>query len=280
EAHLQLAARARRRHAPVDADIACTAALACAEEDADRLRCLWGRAAARYQVHRLSGALDDVRRARELARRLGRRRDLVELTLLESTILDWSFDLAGSAERAAEARALAAGLDAPELEPALLAAEGRAAYRREELPVALDLLARAADGAAAAGDHDTAVIALLLLAPALLVAGRDQEAEARYAQVIAACEAAGDDLHLAAACSNRQFLWMRRRRMDRAADDLRRAIELARRLGNATVERFASHNLAELLYWSGEADAALPLARRSVELMHRFAGGHDLPDDA
>ncbi len=273
-AHLELAERARRRHAYVDAELAYSAALARLDGDADRMTALAGRASVRYQILRLDQALSDARAARGIAEASDRQGDTVDLLLLEAMILDWMRDVDGSAACAARARALATGL--ADREPALLAAEGRTAYRREELERAVDLLGRAV----ATGDYHTRIVSLLLLAHALVMIDRAAEAERRFEEVIALCEEVGDDLHLAAALANRPILWSRLGRMDRARDDLGRAVELARRLGNANVERFASHNLAEVLYWQEDVDGALPLALRSRELQRRFSGAGDLPDDA
>ncbi len=64
------------------------------------------------------------------------------------------------------------------------------------------------------------------------------------------------------------FLW--RNEPERAIDDLRRAIELARQVGNPNPEHTATHNLAVLLFWSGAEDEALALAQRSRVLQQRF----------
>jgi tetratricopeptide (TPR) repeat protein len=273
-AHLELAERARCRHAYVDAELAYSAALAQLDSEEERRTALAGRASVRYQIHRLDDALADATSAREQAEALGQLRQTVELLLLESMILDWRFDVEASAERAERARALATGMD--DLEPALLAAEGRTAYRREQYERAAELFERAV----ASGDYQTRMAALPLHAISLLYLGRDEEAEVRYAEVIALCEEVGDDLHLAAALGTRPVLWSRRGRMDLAGEDLRRVLAIARRLGNALIERTATHNLAEVLYWQGELEAALPLAIRSRDLQRRFTGEGELPDDA
>ena len=273
-AHLELADQARRRHAYVDAELEYSAALARLDGDEDRMRALGGRASVRYQIHRLDDALADATAARQLAESLGDTHEVVELLLLEAMILDWMFDLETSAARTAQARELAAGME--DVEPALLAAEGRNAYRRQDLDDAVDLLSRAA----AIGDYQTRITALLILAPTLAFLDRTAESEERFEQAIVLCEEVGDDLHLAIALSNRTALWSRLGRMDRAGDDLRRAVQLGRRIGNALVERTASHNLAEQLYWQGDLEEALPLALRARDLHQRFIGEDELPDSA
>lgn len=280
QAHLALAERARRLHRHIDAEQHYTAALAqLPAADTRRGHALAGRGMARYRAHRHQDALDDLSAARALAAARGDRAGEADLLLEEAAVLDWMLDLARSRERAEQARALAADLDAPALVPRLDLALGRARYRGERLDEAIALLGRAAAGAATTGDYETRVVALLLLAPSLLYANRLDEAERRYDDVVALCERAGDDLHLSAAMTNRQLLWMRKQRIDRATEDLRRAIDLARELGNFQVERVASHNLAEILYWCGRPGEALPLARRSRELQRRFAGDDGYPDD-
>jgi tetratricopeptide (TPR) repeat protein len=168
----------------------------------------------------------------------------------------------------------------PGLSARLLAAEGRSAHRREQFAQAAELLGRAAAEAEAHGDDEARLIAVMLLASSLLYTDRLAEAETRYCEAVALSEQAGDTFHLAAAHANRQFLWMRLGRMDRVEADLTRAIQLARTLGNALVERVASHNLGELLHWIGRAGEALPHARRSLHLQRRFPDAHDVPDDS
>jgi tetratricopeptide (TPR) repeat protein len=139
-------------------------------------------------------------------------------------------------------------------------------------------LARAADAEHA--DHETRVIALLMLGSYLAYAGRHEEAEARFRQGIEICVDAGDELHVAVAYVNRRLLWLRLNRLDEAESDLRRAVEVARRLGAAPLERMANLNLAETLYWKWDLEGALPLAERALALQSRFSGPDALEDDA
>src|SRR6185503_19977005 len=273
-AQLELAEKARRRHAYVDAELAYSAALPHLDGDQERMTALAGRASVRYQIHRLDDALADATAARELAESMARHRETVELLLLEAMILDWQFDTGAAEERTSRARALVAGMD--DLEGALLAAEGRAAFRRDDLTGAADLFARAVE----LGDYQTRIIALLVYAPILTFLERLAEAEVRFEQAVALCQEVGDDFHLAVALSNRTPLWARLGRLERARDDLGRAVLLARRLGNAVVERSASLNLAELLYHAGAYEEALPLALRARDLQARFIGEDELPDTA
>ncbi|KYF47376.1 hypothetical protein BE04_11670 [Sorangium cellulosum] len=69
---------------------------------------------------------------------------------------------------------------------------------------------------------------------------------------------------------NRVVLWALKKELPRATADLRRAIALAREIGNPWLERVATYNVAELLYWSDQQDEALSLARRAHTLEQRF----------
>src|SRR5690606_27505994 len=103
---------------------------------ARRRRALAGRGHVRYRIQRFVDALDDIRAARACAEAAGETGPLVRLLLEEATLLDWIFDIEASADCARRARELAAGspgVDVLEVSARLLAAEGRTAYRREQL---------------------------------------------------------------------------------------------------------------------------------------------------
>lgn len=87
-------------------------------------------------------------------------------------------------------------------------------------------------------------------------------------------------MHLGGAYLNRVMLWIRLRQPDRALQDLRQANSQARSLGHAQLERFASFNLAECLFWEGQLDEARSFALRAFELGTRFVGRHPSPLDA
>jgi tetratricopeptide (TPR) repeat protein len=107
--------------------------------------------------------------------------------------------------------------------------------------------------------------------------GSLEEAERRFEEVLALCATAEDWLHLGAAFANRAYLWVARKLLDRCMDDLRRAIQLAREVGNPWSEGIATYNVAEFLHWLGEEEEALVLAHRVRVLEQRF-NDHPLPD--
>jgi tetratricopeptide (TPR) repeat protein len=278
-AFLDLGHLARARHQDTRADAFYSAAVrAAGVADRAALRAiraaaLGGRGHARYRLHRLADALDDLRAARATAESLAQHHLVVEMLLEEATALDWAGKFEESAERTEQAEQRAAALDLqedPRLRARLRLARGRTHWRRGRASESIPILDQAVAGAAAAGDHEGESIGLLLLALALVLEGRLDEAEQRFAEVMARCEAAGDALHLCGVYANRMFLWSARKQTERAVADLRRAIDLAREIGNPTPETIATHNLAELLYWSGDDDESLALAHRALRLHERF----------
>ncbi|WP_437594440.1 protein kinase domain-containing protein [Sorangium sp. So ce1000] len=300
----ELAEEARRRHLYVDAERHYTAALAALAETeragaapadaaaapagiAPALRgrvsrgaALAGRGKVRYRIQRFDDAADDLRGARAIAEARGDDARVVDLLLEEATILDWCDDFAGSQALVDRAVRLAERRADPGLDVRCDVALGRGHFRRQELEDAIARLAPAARRAEALGDHESQVIALLLVAPALVYAGRFEEAEARFDEVIARCERVGDRLHLGGAYMNRLTIRLMREDPEGAENDLRTAVALARELGNAYLERGPAHNLAELLYWGGELTEALPLALRALELQQRFFEASAMPDYA
>ncbi|WP_437554887.1 protein kinase [Sorangium sp. So ce367] len=294
----ELAEDARRRHLYVDAERHYTAALAEAEATTARAEAapaeagaaperavsraavLAGRGKVRYRIQRFDDATGDLRAARALAEAAADDPMVADLLLEEATILDWCDDFAGSEALVDQARPLVERLGDAGMEVRCEVAVGRGHFRRQELDDAIARLAPAAQRAEALGDHESCVIAQLLIAPALVYAGRLDEAEVRFDEVIARCERVGDRLHLGGAYQNRLTIRLMREDPEGAVSDLRTAVALARELGNAYLERGPAHNLAELLYWGGELDEALPLALRAWELQQRFFEASAAPDYA
>jgi eukaryotic-like serine/threonine-protein kinase len=269
--HLEQAEDARARHDYVAAENQYTLALAHASPaSAAGEAAISGRGRVRYRLQRFGDALADLRRARALAEAREDEHACVSLLLEESTVLDWCHAYAEAEPVAAEAAERAGLLGEPRLLAAADLALGRLCYRREDLASAIPLLEHAATRAALLCEDETRVIALLLLAPALAYADRRDQAAACFEEAMALCTATGDEFHLAVAHINRQVLWMKEYEIDRAVADLEACMELSRRLGNAQLERPATFNLAELLYWRGDMDAALRLARRSHDMQQRF----------
>ena len=278
EAHLRLGDLSLDRHRYVEADQHYTAALSALDEDDDRgtSLALLGRGKSRLFLSRFDEAEADLGRACGKTGRLGDDALHAGALLELATALDWSWKYEESAARVEEAAARLGPAAPSRLQSRLLIARARTVARfsgdrgRGQLADAIPLFERALALAGEVGDHESRIIGLLLLPRLLQRVGRDAEAEAAFEEVIGLTGAAGDWAHLAAAYVNRVMLWTLRKLPERGLEDLRRAIELARRGGSPTLELAASYNAAELLHQCGHPAEALPLAQRAWFLAARF----------
>ncbi|WP_437708258.1 protein kinase [Sorangium sp. So ce448] len=267
DAYLALGDLASARHDAVEADRRYDAALQIAEQgDAPRrARALAGRGRSRYRMCRVREARSDFGDALALAEALGDAQARAGLLLEDATALDWAFEFEASARRVEEARPLVDtyAQASPELALRLRVAEARTAWRRGRTEEAIAELTACADRAAASGDYDARVLALIMLSFQLASAGRRDEAERASGDLIALVTAAGDRFHLCGAYINRIALWAWRWSLPGAVGDLRRAVDLAREIGNPWLEKMASYNVAVLLHWSDRQREALALLRRA-----------------
>jgi tetratricopeptide (TPR) repeat protein/predicted Ser/Thr protein kinase len=279
-AHTELAELARREHRVVEADDHYTAALALLNPDETSLALSLrsGRGSVRYRLQRFAEALEDLREAEQLAALAGDVASRVHLLFEQATVLDWLEDFDRSAARMEEASALLTGIDDPALELRHRLARGRTLFRRERWSEAAALLAQVCDEKEV--EHEVRAIALVLLAFALTRLDQLDAASARFEQVIELCRGAGDLLHLGIAHSNRFSLWAKRGSEEAGLDDLREAVRLARELGYAQIERYASFNLALILHRLGRDEQARPLAERALSLGLRYFADHPNPWDA
>jgi tetratricopeptide (TPR) repeat protein/predicted Ser/Thr protein kinase len=275
-AALSLAESATAASRYVEAERWYSVALLHVSDTATRVRALVGRGRVRYRLDRGPESLSDLAAARALSQQLGDRAGAASILLDEAMVLDWCGDIEGSAACAERARPTVDAAGDPALSARLLVATGRSLWRDERPAEALELLT---DGAAAALDVETRLIAQLLRGSVLAWLGRLDEAEATFAEAENLARTHDDRLHLCAVHSNRIIYWIAREDSARLADDLRRAVQLARELGHPHLERAATHNLAEILHLEGRDADALPLAIRSFELQQRFEA-RLVPDDA
>jgi tetratricopeptide (TPR) repeat protein len=273
DAYLRLGDIAAAGHRHVDADHHYTAALAVAEGGGafqrQRARAFAGRGRSRYRVHRAGEARADFAAGLSLAEALGDRELAAHLLLEDATALDWLYELDESARRVEEARPLVLEQGSAALMARLQIADGRTAWRQRRLEESIELLSKGVEGARAVGDHDARIVGLLILSFELACAGRLDEAEVRFDEVIALVTVTSDLLHLCTAYANRVALWIGRWSVPGAVEDLRRAVDLAREIGNPWLEKIASHNVALLLYWSDRQAEACALARRARWLEER-----------
>ncbi len=286
--YLELAERARSRHAYLEAESLYSQALQLLPESDDRRRMVaWrGRGLMRYRVSRYD-AIDDLALAREAARRVGDPQAEVEIVLDESTAFDWTDEyrksraLVGEAETLAAALASQAGAEhlARRVAARVLLGQGRAMWRFSERKEALEKLTQAVELAEQLGDdgYETLVVSLLLLGDLLPWYGETKRAELAFERVIALCEDHGDRVHVAVALLNRRQIWIARRDLARAIGDTRECIHIARELGLATTTFMGSYNLGEMFYQAGDPASAWPHVNLAVELENRRFSGVGRP---
>jgi tetratricopeptide (TPR) repeat protein len=274
-ATLTLAEAAAAAHREVEAERWYSAALPHVSDPATRARVLAGRGRVRWRLDRGQEALSDLAAARVQAEALGDAARVASILLDEAMVLDWVFDFAASADRVAEARPMVETSGDAAARARLLVAAGRTHWRQERVPEAL---AAFANSAAQPLDGETRLVMLLLWACTLCLVGKLEDAEATFTEAEHLADATEDRLHRCVLHVNRFLLWAERGDSERGADDLRRAVRLARELGHPALEWGATHNLATLLHAGGSDAEALPLAIRSFELQQRYIQHPGLDD--
>ncbi len=273
--YLELAQRARVRHAYLEAERCCSRALELlgAQDAPRRMLALHARAAMRYRIGRSEDALADFAAARLLARETSDGDALVELLLEEATALDWRNEFARSAALVEEATIVAEVFqDKSALRSARLSlGAGRSLFRQTEWSRAADELEQAAQLAAGCGDagYETRVIALTCLQVILPQLGRVAETERISQEVIALCRLHGDQLHLGSAINNRRNLLVARKDLAACVADQQVFMRIGRELGMALHEYYGEFNLSETLFTAGDAAGARLHAERALEIEQR-----------
>lgn len=277
-AFAQLAELAQLRHAYVDAERWCSAALAQLDVGAEsRGRLLQQRGVMRTRLGRYDEARADLDAA--LAEASARGDAAVEILLDLAMTLDWCDEWRASEQTTERAAALAGPCPPPALEARLALARGRSHHRFSRDAAAVPLLIRATELAAGLGadGYETLVVGQVLLGYILPTMGRLDEARAVLDQVIGLCARSGDRWHLAAAHNNRVMLWTALGLRDPLIADLDQVRVIGRELGYVRMEWFAHFNLAEALFWLGEDAAALDHAAAAIALDDRSLGDHARP---
>ena len=245
----------------------------------------------RCRMYRLDQALADINEACALCPSEQEPALAAELWLEKATIQDWSQDFAGSKMSFARAAELAGPVhphagnqmsrpgQLPGLRARLDFARARQFIRDQRIDEGVSAMTEAIALARADDDAETLIVALLMLAPSLVLLGHFDDATGAYGEAIERCERSGDRLHRSVAYANRMVLWSFTGQPEEAVADLRKASELAREAGIPLVERIATFNLAEFLYWMGHDDEAFELASRAQRLQTRFVGQKLADDD-
>jgi tetratricopeptide (TPR) repeat protein len=233
------------------------------------------RGLARFRRGHHESALLELDAACVQAEALGDALMVVETLLDEAMVRDWAGDYRGAEERVLSAKARHVHWGSPLVDARLLLGLGRSSLRAGREQDAVEMLARAVASAAPLGDagYETHVISLLLLGFVLPGIGRlDQAAEA-LDEVIQACEARCDFLHLAAALSNRALVRTFRGDREGMIADCERSIALGRELGQPRLELIAHYNLGEALYLMDDLPAAEVHVRAALAVTERPNAG-------
>ena len=280
--YIELADHARERHRYVDAESLYTRALGQLD-DADlrrRMAAFRGRGLMRFRGSR-NDAVDDLTAARTAAQHLEDRPTEIEIILETATALDWMVEYVRSKELVNEAASLLEKIDGEHdlLRASLRAGQGRVFWRVSDPERATKTLREANAIAEPLGDqaYEIRVICLLMLGSLLSLAGEVAEAQAVFETLMALAEQHGDQTHLMACYMNRRQLWLGRRDLERALDDTRRCLEIAREMGLVAQSFMAEFNLGELLYNAGDTEGAWVHVRRSVELEVKHLSGVPRP---
>ncbi|XYH93250.1 serine/threonine-protein kinase PknK [Sorangium sp. So ce1128] len=276
EAYLELAERARARHAYVEAELYYSRALAqpVEERGARRRAAYRGRGLMRYRLGRYHDALGDLARARAMALDDGDVTEQIEILLDEATALDWMDDYARSKERLEEARALVTGDLPPALAARFSMGVARSLHRESREEESARQFETAVAQAEALGDegYETLVVSLLLLGFIYQGHGKLDDAAAALDRAVRMCEARGDLLHLGPAISNRALLRACLGDSEGMILDLCRLLTLSRELGLGMLELVGEFNLGEYLYLMGNLDTAMLHVERAVALERHLRG--------
>jgi eukaryotic-like serine/threonine-protein kinase len=274
KAYLQLAERAVKAHAYLEAEAAFGRALENLPEHDERVVVAErGRGLMRFRLGRSEDALKDLRRAYERARALQLARSEAELLLDEAMVLDWTRDFEQSAARVRMVQAQLS--ETTSLLAARLAmSEARVAHRKGAAEICVRLGVEATARAERLGDegYETRLIALMMVAPDCANLGRLEEAERYFESVIAEADKHGDLLHLGAATMNRALLWFARKDTERLFADLSRAMQISREIGEPRMEYCTLCNMAEVEYAIERLDDARQHTERALVLARQLWG--------
>jgi serine/threonine protein kinase/tetratricopeptide (TPR) repeat protein len=282
--YLDLAAKAERRHAYLDAELlfdnairnllAGGVAQALAVEDPRPIRARRGLGIMRFRLGRYEDALKELSAAREAAHGASARASEVDLLLEESLVLDWLKDWTRAGQLVERAGELSVGLEDLLLRAKLIFARGRTLHRAEKTAAACTCFEESAALAESLGDdgYETHVLSLGLAGWAYSLSGRIAEAEKTFARLISLTESRRDMLNLTMALSNRCIVWMLSFQTPRLLEDLRRVIAIARETGFPLIECSSSKDLGEVYLCLGQDEDAEAQARQAMSVARQVVG--------
>jgi len=271
--YLDLAARARARHAYLDAELLYKNAIENlpADDQARQIAAAQGRADMRYRMGRHQDALADYAAALERARAAGAQAAQVDILLDEGVCLDMMRDWPRAEAVTEEAGALIAShpeLATPVVNARLLMSRGRSLHRLDKQPEALETFKKAIEVSAPLGEEAYVPYTQSLSLGGYIASmlGNFDEAEAAFARVVTVFEEHGDMWGLGAALINRATLSFLQGKIDRLLADYERNIQLSRQMGMALFETLCTRDLGEVYLALGQTAQAEPYIRRALQM--------------
>jgi tetratricopeptide (TPR) repeat protein len=295
EIYLDLAGRAERRHAYLDAEslyrnaienlasgdappsavaVAVPAAGAVADADIRQVVARQGLGTMRFRLGRHEDALKDLSRARELAHAVAAREREIQIMLDEALILDWLNDWPRSAQLVDAAQALSKQGSTPLIEARLVYGHARTLHRADKTDQATVYFERSAAMSEALGaeGYETHILSLGLAGWGYSLLRRFQEAEVMFGRLIEITEARGDVINLTMGLMNRNILSLLSQKTERLLQDYRRLIVIARESGLPLVECMAARDLGDVQYCLGQIEEAEAQARRALSANQKVLG--------
>ncbi|HXT96228.1 MAG TPA: protein kinase [Polyangia bacterium] len=258
--YLELAERARARHAYLDAELLFKSALENIPEDdrAARVVATQGRAQVRYRLGRNEDAIKDYGLALELARQTGSKQAQIALLFDEGIALDLLHEWKRAEAVTEEAAALMISdraLATPAFGARLLMSRGRSLHRVDKHAEALELFAQAIEVAQPLGDeaYDAYTTSMSLGGFAAAMSADYRLAESWSDRVLKVYEEHGDVFGIAGTLVNRTTLWFLTGKLDRLVSELERGVSLCREYGLTMTEGACVRNLGEMYLLLGKA---------------------------
>ena len=279
--YLDLAHRAERRHAYLDAELLYSntienlSGLAEIPENQNRqIRARRGLGIMRFRLGRFEDALKELSVARQVAHAVQAVEDEIDLLLEESLVLDWLKDWTKAAQLTERAETLAAGSSDALLGAKLLYAQGRTLHRADKTDQACAYFEKSAAMAEGLGPdgYEIHVLSLGLAGWGYSMSRRLDEAQGTFDRLIALTESRGDMLNLTMALSNRCLVWLFRFQAERMLEDYRRVISISRETGFPLIEIASSKDLGEVYLFLGREEEAEAQARQALTVARQING--------
>jgi tetratricopeptide (TPR) repeat protein len=271
--YMDLAARARARHAYLDAELLYKNAIENLPDDdqARQISAAQGRADMRYRMGRHLDALVDYAAALERARKTDARAAQIDILLDEGLCLDFVREWPRAEAVTEEAGALIEanpGLATPVITARLLMSRGRSLHRVDKQPEALAMFHKAIEVSEPLGEDAYVPYTQSLSLGGFIasILGKFDEADAALERVVKVFEEHGDMWGLAGALINRSTLSFLSGKIDRLLADYTRCIQICREVGLSVWESVCTRDLGEVYLSLGQTAQAESNIRRALQM--------------